>query len=409
MNTTHRFRVLTRTVILLATLTTLPAAETKAPATVTDALAQGKVSLNVRARYEGVQQTNLKDADALTLRTRLGYTTAAYEGLKAMIELENIASPSGDNYSQAGINPGGAGRAVVADPEGSEVNQAWLAYTADQTTATLGRQRLVLDNARFVGDVAWRQNMQTFDALVLQNKSIAKLALTYAYLNRIDRVFGDKHAQGRWDADSHLFNGSYTGLKAGTLTGYAYLLDFKNAAAQSCATYGLSFAGAAPVNKNLKVSYRAEIATQSDYGSSTLNYQTSYYTFEGGLSSKPGALAIGYEVLGSDNGVSFRTPLATLHAFNGWADLFLTTPGNGLRDTYVKVAATLPEGFSFLGFYHWFEAARLGADYGKELDLQLSRKFGKMVTGTLKYAQFDRDSTAFSDVKKVWIQVDFAY
>jgi hypothetical protein len=409
MNTSHPIRALTSTVLLLTALTALPAADTPPPATVTDALTQGKVSVNVRARYEGVEQTGLKDADALTLRTRLGYTTAAYAGLKAMVEFENIASPSGDNYSQAGINPGGAGRAVVADPEGSEVNQAWLAFTVDKTTATLGRQRLVLDNARFVGDVAWRQNMQTFDAIVLQDKSVAGLALAYAYLNRIDRVFGDRHAQGRWDSDSHLFKASYTGFKAGTLTGYAYLLDFSNATAQSCATYGASFAGATPLDKNLKFAYRAEIASQSDYGASTLNYQTSYYTLEAALAGKPGLLALGYEVLGSDNGISFRTPLATLHAFNGWADLFLTTPGNGLRDTYLKVSATLPEGFSFLGFYHKFEAARLGADYGKELDLQLSRKFGKLVTGTLKYAQFDRDSTAFADVKKIWIQIDCAY
>jgi hypothetical protein len=126
------------------------------PATFSDALAQGKASLHVRARSESVDQTGLKDADALTLRTRLGYTSAVYQGLKAMVELENIASPDGDAYSQAGINPGGAGRAVVADPEGSEVNQAWLAYTSAQTTVTVGRQRLVLDNARFVGDVGGR-------------------------------------------------------------------------------------------------------------------------------------------------------------------------------------------------------------------------------------------------------------
>jgi hypothetical protein len=128
-----------------------------------------------------------------------------------------------------------------------------------------------------------------------------------------------------------------------------------------------------------------------------------------GVAGKPGALAVGYEVLGSDGGVSFRTPLATLHAFNGWDDIFLTTPANGLRDTYVKLAANLPGAVSFLGFYHNFEADRLGADYGKEVDLQLSRKFGKRVTGLVKYAKFDRDSTAFPDVRKIWVQVEFVY
>lgn len=377
--------------------------------TISTAFTQGKVSLNVRARYEGVDQTGLKDADAYTIRTRLGFTTAPVDGLKAMVEFENIASPDGDKYSQAGINPGGAGRAVVADPLGSEINQAWLSYTTGKTTATFGRQRIVYDNARFVGDVGWRQNMQTFDGFSLQDKTLDNLTLNYAYLYRIERVFGDRSPQGRWNSDSHLFNASYSGFKAGTITAYSYLLNFKNAAVQSTATYGLSFAGAEPVNKDFKITYRAEAATQSDYGHSALHYTASYYTGELGVAGKPGAIAVGYEVLGSDGGISFRTPLATLHAFNGWDDIFLTTPANGLRDTYVKVAAALPGAISFLGFYHDFAADRLGADYGKEIDLQLSRKFGKRVTGLVKYAKFDRDSTAFPDVKKIWVQVEFAY
>jgi hypothetical protein len=174
------------------------------PVNLSEAFAQGKVSLNVRARYEGVEQTGLKDADALTLRTRLGFTTAALNGLKASVEFENITSPDGDRYSQAGLNPGGAGRAVVADPEGSEVNQAWLAYTSGKTTATLGRQRLALDNFRFVGDVGWRQNAQTFDGFVVQDKTLDKTTLTYGYLSRINRIFGDRHALGNWDSDSHV-------------------------------------------------------------------------------------------------------------------------------------------------------------------------------------------------------------
>jgi hypothetical protein len=148
---------------------------------------------------------------------------------------------------------------------------------------------------------------------------------------------------------------------------------------------------------------------QGDHGSSALRYSTDFYTLELGLAGKPGALALGYEVLGSDGGVSFRTPLATLHAFNGWADMFLATPANGIEDTYLKASAALPGGFGFLAFYHWFESARLGAGYGTELDLQLTRKLAKHITGTLKYASFDGDNPAFADVTKLWIQADFAY
>jgi hypothetical protein len=398
-----------KTAIILLTLVGAGPLLAAGPATFSDALAQGKVSLNLRARYEGVDQTGLKEAQALTLRTRLGYTTATYQGLKALVEFENIASPDGDAYSQAGINPGGAGRAVVADPEGSEVNQTWLAYTAAQTTVTVGRQRLVLDNARFVGDVGWRQNMQTYDGFVLQNKALDKTTLTYAYLGRINRVFGDKHAQGNWDSDSHVFNASYAGAAAGALTGYAYLLDFDHAASQSCATYGVSFAGTRGLNQQVKLTYRAEYATQSDDGSSPLDYAADYLALELGLAGKPGSLAIGYERLGSDAGVGFRTPLATLHAFNGWADLFLATPANGLKDLYVKATASLPGAVSLVAFYHRFEAAQLGADFGDEFDVQLSRKFGPAFTGTLKFAQFRTAFTTFPQVDKLWIQLEYVF
>ncbi len=379
------------------------------PASFADAFAPDKVSLNVRFRYEGVEQTGRRDAEALTLRTRLGFASAPFHGWKFLVEAENITAADGDSYSQAGLNPGGAGQAVVADPETTEFNQLLAAYTHGRTTVTLGRQRLVLDNVRFIGDVGWRQNMQTFDALVVQDKSLARTTLIYAYLDQINRVFSRRHAQGQWDSDSHVFNASYAGWAAGTLTGYAYLLDFDNAAANACATYGASFAGTCPVAEGMKFAYRAEAATQSDYGSSLLNYTATYTALEAGLTFKTGSFTLGRETLGSDNNTGFKTPLATLHAWNGWADLFLTTPAAGLRDTYVKATASLPAELALTAFYHRFDAATGGADFGHELDVQLTRRFGKHFTGLVKLADFRRDRPAYPDVKKVWAQVEYVY
>ena len=391
--------------LLLATSGSLWAANTLG-----EAIGQGTVSANVRARFEGVHQTALRDADAVTLRTRVGYTTAPWQGLKAMVEGEHIVAAKGDKYSQAGLNPAATGRAVVGDPETEEVNQVFLAYTSGKTTATLGRQRIVLDNTRFIGDVGWRQNMQTYDAFLVQDKTFDKTTLTYAYLDQVNRVFSARHPQGKWDSDSHALNASYTGLPAGTLTGYAYLLDFaKLAAANSCATYGASFAGTQPLNTDVKVAYRAELATQSDYGASTLNYDALYATVSAGLVGKPGSLTIGYEQLGSDNNVGFKTPIATLHAVNGWADLFTATPAAGLQETYLRATANLPEGFVLTASYHQFKADGNGTKFGEEYDAQLTRKFGKYVTGLVKIANFRRDSLAFPNVQKVWAQVEFAY
>ena len=375
------------------------------PASLPDAVRQGKFSVNARLRYENVQQTNLLDANALTLRTRLGFTTAKFAGWQFSAEGENVAALDGDAYSQSGLNPAAGPRAVVADPETTELNQLWLAYSSGSTTGTLGRQKLILDNARFVGDVGWRQNQQTFDAFVLTDKTIAKTTLTYAYVDQVNRVFSRRHSQGRWESESHLLNASTTASPLGTLTGYAYLLDFENSAANSCATYGLSLAGSRKLSDTLTFTYRAEAATQSDYGSSTLNYSALYTYLEAGLAVKQGSFALGHEVLGSDNNVGFKTPLATLHAWNGWADLFLATPAAGLRDTYAKATANLPQAFALTAFYHKFESDSANTEF----DVMLTRKFGKQFTGTVKFADFRRDSLAFPNVQKVWLQIDFAY
>ncbi|MEY4489222.1 MAG: hypothetical protein RIQ79_1730 [Verrucomicrobiota bacterium] len=394
-----------------------------APASFGDAVTHGKISLNARLRYESVQQDALQDADALTARLRLGYTTALYQGFQAMVEGEATAPIAGDYYDGTGVNAAPAS-ATIADPEQYDLNQAWLSYAYDHAKATVGRQRLVLDNARFVGDVGWRQNQQTFDAVVLQDKSFKKTTLTYVYLNRVNRVFDDSTAQYDWASNSHLFNIANSACKYGTLTAYGYLLDFDHLAQaafnNSSQTYGLSFAGARPVCDNVKATYRIEAATQSDYGSSTLNYRSDYYVAELGAATKAYALTAGYEVLGSDHGAAgsgFKTPIATLHTFNGWADKFLTTPNAGLTDLYLRATATLPADLTAQAQYHKFGTTEAAADIGSEIDLQLAYKFDAHLSFTAKAAFYTAEETAavagstaaHKDTTKFWLQAEYVY
>lgn len=369
-----------------------------------------RVTLDLRARHEHAEQSGLRDADALTFRARLGVVTSGWRGWQAGLEAEHIASPNGDRYSQSGLNPGGAGRVIVADPEGTEVNQAYVRYTTGGSVLTLGRQRLVLDQARFIGDVGWRQNAQTFDAAVWSGRPHTALALTAAYLGRVNRVLGDRHPQGNWDSTSFVVHGAWSGLPGGIkATTYAYLLDFSNAAAQGNATYGLTLAGAAKFSDGATFTYRTEYAQQTDFGDSPLSYATDYVGAEFGVTVNPGTLAVGGEWLGSDDRIAFRTPLATLHAFNGWADVFTTTPANGLQDLYVKGTASLPAAVKATVRHHWFEARRHGAIYGREWDAQVSRALGGGVTATAKYARFTPAAgTSYPKIEKIWLQVEFS-
>lgn len=395
-------------------------APTTAEPTFQDSLTGGKISASSRVRYETVTQDGLADADALTARLRLGYTTADYKGFQAMVEGEAVLPVAGNSFDGTGVNADGNN--TIADPETYQVNQAWGSYTYEKTKVTLGRQTIVLDTARFVGDVGFRQNQQTFDAAVVKNTSLENLSLTYGYLSRINRVFDDSAGpsgtQYDWSSRSHLLNAAYHGLPFGTLTGYGYLLDFDRAAdlasTNSSQTYGLSFAGSARACDDATVLYRVEYATQSDYGSSPLSYRADYYLGELGVKFlKNYTVAFGHEVLGSDDGLTgFKTPLATLHAYQGFADRFLNTPAAGIEDTYVKIAATLPANFSFLGFYHWFNAQDTSAAYGQELDLQLGYKLNANFSFTAKAAFYEGDGEIAShaqDTTKFWLQGDYTY
>lgn len=383
-----------------------------------EAIAKGKFNLNVRPRWEHAHQTGLEESDAFTVRTRFGYTTAPLAGFQAMIEGENISvlGPR-HNFNAAGSNPGGVGRTVIADPPTTELNQAWLSYTNWNTLVKGGRQRIVLDNHRFVGDVGWRQNMQTYDAAIIENKSLPYTTLFYGYIWDVNRVFGDVNnlplANTDFESNSHLLHFAYNHWKWLNITAYSYLLDLDNGVLtqpNSTATYGGFLNGVVPVHEKVNLDYRAEFAWQTDYADSAFNYSTEYYNLELGATIKPVNFGAGYEVLGSDNGQGFKTPLATLHAFNGWADLFLTTPGTGIRDAYVFAGVTLPYEIPIRAVLHQYRSDTAGIHYGDEINLLISKKFGMHWTTLAKYAYYDgKEAPLAVDVDKFWLQVEFNY
>jgi hypothetical protein len=384
-----------------------------------DALAKGKFSLNVRPRWEHAHQTGLTESDAFTIRTRFGYTTAPFAGFQAMIEGENVAviGPSG-NYNAAGSNPSGAGRTSIADPPTTELNQAWLSYTNWNTLLKGGRQRFTLDNHRFIGESGWRQNIQTYDSALIENKSLPYSALLYSYIWRVNRVYGDVDnlplANTDFRSQSHIFHYNYNHWKWLNITAYTYLLDLDNdvpSELNSTATYGGFVNGTIPVHETVDLDYRAEFAWQTDYANNISDYGAEYYNVElGSTFKKKMNVGAGYEVLGSDNGQGVKTPLATLHQFNGWADVFLNTPGTGLRDLYAFAGITLPYEIPLRVAVHEFRSDTGGIHYGDEYDAVISRKFGKYWTALAKYAYFDGKNapTAFN-VDKFWLQLEFNY
>jgi hypothetical protein len=374
-----------------------------------DALNNGKAKADFRLRIEDVD-TAVNDATAMTLRSRLGYTTDSYQQFSATIEVEDVRSVLGvDSFSvpQTGFNSGE--HAAIPDPEVTELEQAYVQYQGSFLTAKLGRQVLTLDDHRFVGHVGWRQDRQTFDAARLQMSPAEDLNLDMAYIYKRNRIFAEAlDAQ----SDDLLLNLSYNS-PVGKLKAYAYLLDDETLNRQSD-TYGIHLSGKRDT-ESASVFYQAAFATQQATEAG-VEYDPDYLLLEGGVAITDMDIKFAYEVLGSDNGqASFTTPLATLHKFNGWADVFVASTFTatalplGLVDTSVSISSQVSAdskiaGVKWSAVFHTYDSDQGSVDYGSEFDLIASMKFNKYYSGGIKYASYSADSFSV-DTDKFWLWV----
>ena len=381
----------------------------------------GKVGIDARYRYEHVDQDNALDhANAQTLRTRLSLQSGQWYGLSALLEADNVSRLGDAAYNDT--RNGQTGHSVVADPDGSEINQALLRYDHSLGNAVLGRQRINLDNQRFVGGVAWRQNEQTYDAVLGQLKPLDGLTLTYSYLDNINSIFGPDNGRfanrsnpANIEGHSHLFNAQYVLRPELTVTAYQYLLGLDNLALTAAGAHATLSSKTSGVRLNgvlQGISYALEYAQQKDYADNPQELDSDYYLAELGYTVQGVQLKAGYEVLGGDDGSgnrAFQTPLATKHAFQGWADVFLTTPADGIRDAYLGASTALLGG-TLQAWYHDFRAEAGSSQYGEELDLSYGRAIPgiKGLTGLVKYARYDADEFAV-DTDKLWVQLQYSY
>lgn len=390
-----------------------------------EAITQGKPVVDVRGRIEIADQTGLGRSEAYTLRTRLGYGTKPFHGVSAYMDFENIATPTQSTYFNPDDLPNTNNLTVIAEPPGTEVNQGYLLIDRpDWLGSSLkgGRQRIVFDDSRFVGDVNWRQNQQTFDALYAQTSAgIDALTARYAYIGHVDRIFGGGGNNPQlqdFDSNSNLINVSFTRFRQASLVGFVYLLDLTlpgtlNPQANSSKSFGARLTGSIGVAEGWTFSYQGSYAYQSQYAGKLPDYSADYGLVELSLAwQKLGSVGIGYEFLGSDGGVQqFTTPLATLHKFNGWADVFLDNGGpDGLQDFHASLSPKLPWQLQMTLVYHRFWSDARGAVLGNEFDTSLGRPIGKYFDVLFKTAYFDSTTRSPRPTTyRIWFDVNFKF
>ena len=388
--------------LLLPTL----AGAAEPPASPDPAVATWQVEWNARLRQESVDDDAFaRDASATTLRLRAGLRLRWADRFSALLEGEGIAA-AGDRYN-SGAN-GQLTRPAIIDPEGVELNQAFVAWKGNRAGATLGRQRLQFDNQRWIGNSGWRQNEQTFDAASADWRIAPSLTLRYAWLERVHRVNGDKAldplARER-DLSTHLFNLAWT-RGAQQVVGYAYLHEDRDAATASTATYGARWTGAR-LHAGRGLGWTLEAARQRDYADNPLAVSHAYWLLEPTFAAHGVTWRAGWEHLGGNGAHALQTPLATLHAFNGWTDKFTVTPPGGLEDRYLGAGGTIGGDKRRNWAVAWHDYhADTGGRYGSEWDLSLGFPVRGPVTGLVKLADYRAGGFA-RDTRKLWLQLEW--
>jgi hypothetical protein len=411
-----------KTLLNIALLTAVPmtamAEDMTAASSLSEAITDGKLTANFRLRYENVDQDGKPDtANAFTLRSVLGWTTKPYYNFGVTAEAYGV-SPLSDNYNDLdkGVSdPSKSNYPVVADPEEYGIYQLFVSYTGiPDSTVKLGRQSAILDNWRFIGDVRFRQNWQVMDGISFNNKSLPNTNIYLAHYDRVSQIT-TKLQEGNIEIGNIKYNITPTT----SVSGYGYLIDWDSSAlkANSNKTFGVRLDGSEKLNDAWKALYTAEYAKQSDYKDGSSAIDNDYYRIGAGAGYEDWFIRVDQEKLsGNDKGKAFQTPLGTNHLFQGWADVFLVTPNEGIKDTML-IAGGKFMGATIKSEYHWIDSDRnfakvgggTGDKYGTEFDLGVYYKYTKQISGSVEYANFKEDdeyknATARKhDIQKIWL------
>lgn len=359
-----------------------------------------QTTIDLRYRVELVDQDGFdRDATASTLRLRAGLSSPEWSGLSfgAMVHGNRSVFSSSFNSTANGKTQ----YPVVADPDDENLSHAWLRYRAgEHFETTIGRQRIVEDNHRFIGHVGFRQLEQTFDAATLVWQPAAGWQIDLRYLDKAHRIFGPDNPNPLLaEADLDAWMGTLTHvMNHATLAVYAHRLMFDDRPA-SHANLGVRLTGSLPAGHGLD--YRIEYARQEGLRELSTVSDQNYIHLRLGQGLEQWHWFAGHERLEGDGHYAFQTPLATLHAHNGWSDQFLTTPAAGLIDTYVALGTRFGE-WNGLIKLHDFRSDQGSSRYGNEYGAMIARPLLENLSVEAKLAWFDA-SEGRGDVTKVWL------
>lgn len=405
--------------------------------TVSEALLNGKSMTSFRLRYEHVNQDGLDDGNGVTLRSLIGWQTAAFHDTSVAAQLINVAQFQ-DNFNDGVFyhgpiysysnHPGMEHYAKIADPDYTGINQLYVESTAvANTKIRAGRQQVNLDNVRFIGDVGFRQVMQVYDGVSALNQSLNKTAIYLAHFEAVRQINTEQRSHGALE----IANIKYLLNPSSSITGYAYFSSFDNLgfgkswfgegndhANQSNRTLGMRLDGSSQLLNDWKLLYTAEYANQQDYAGGDSRIDAHYYRLGLGAANDQVSLRVDQELLSSNNSTyAFQTPFGTNHLFQGWVDKFVVTPKPGIQDTFVTATCKYGD-FTFFTDYHWINSderfstgSGTGRQYGTEWDAAVTYNINKALQSKLEYGKYvEKDyfgANRIKDTERIWITLNY--
>jgi hypothetical protein len=379
-----------------------------------DALLAGRPILELRPRYNRIEESDKEDVTrGWTYRAVVGWRTAPWMGLRFTAEGINTGHIGPKEYNDDGAQFATSEYPLLPDPGHTGLNQAHVEYTGiDNLRVRVGRQRVRMDNQRWISDNDFRQTPQLFDGVEVANTSLPDTELLVSYFNRQRDTSGETN-----DLKLTIVHAAWSPVPGHSFAAYGYFHDqpvngaFTGFSNNSYRAVGVRGEGAFPFGE-FEIPYTVEYAQQRPYAGGNALIDVDYWRAGAGLAWRDVTLRYDEEVKGSNNGrYGLQMPLTDFYSFNGWTLHFFNTPFRGLHDKWLTLrAGYAPANLVLYAESHKFRSDLGDLDFGKETDVGLFWTFWEGAQLRLQHAAYDSGSGQVAPrIRKTWITLSYSY
>jgi hypothetical protein len=383
------------------------------PFALSESLARGRFTLELRPRYNRIDQSDKPErTEGGTLRAVAGWRSAPWNGLRLTVEGIHAGHWGRKAFNDDGAQINTSRYPLLPDPRYTGMNEVHVEYAAAQgMRLRLGRQRVRLDNQRWVSDNDFRQIPQLFDGVTALYTGIENTELMGAHFNKVRTTSGTTA-----ELKLTLLHAAWNPFPGHGLAAYGYFHDqaqngaFTGFADSSYRVAGVRAEGSPARFGAVDATYVAEVAWQRPHAGGDARVHARYWRLGGGASADAWTLRYDYEVKGSNAGAyGLQMPLTDFYAFNGWTLHFFNTPRQGLRDQWLTGRASMGD-FTLYGEAHRFRSDFGSLNFGREADVGVTWAIIPNAVLRLQHGKYDPGSGQVApEIRKTWLTLTYTH